>query len=46
VRALDGTRALGDVIRAAAKRGAEPTLRRQALAACRDLLELGVLEFR
>ncbi len=45
VRALDGTRTLGDVIRAAAKRGEEPTLRRQALAACRDLLELGVLEF-
>ena len=45
VRALDGTRTLGDVIRAAAKRGEETTLRRQALAACRDLLELGVLEF-
>jgi methylase of polypeptide subunit release factors len=45
VAALDGTRELGDVIRAAGKRGEQDTLRRQALAACKHLLELGALEF-
>ena len=45
VAALDGARKLGDVIYGTAKRGEQDTLRRQALAACRHLLELGALEF-
>jgi methylase of polypeptide subunit release factors len=45
VAALDGTRKLGDVVRATAGRGEQATLRRQALTACKHLLELGALEF-
>jgi methylase of polypeptide subunit release factors len=45
VAALDGNRTLRDVVRRAAKGADETTLERQAVRACRELLELGALTF-
>jgi hypothetical protein len=45
VAALDGERTLREVIRIAGKSADGAILRRQALTACRELLELGALKF-
>jgi methylase of polypeptide subunit release factors len=45
VAALDGTRTLRDVVRRAANGADEATLKRHAVRACRELLELGALKF-
>jgi methylase of polypeptide subunit release factors len=45
VAALDGERTLRDVIRRAGKSADGAILQRQALTACRELLELGALKF-
>jgi methylase of polypeptide subunit release factors len=46
VAALDGAKTLRAVVRRIAKRSDEATLQRQAITACRELLELGALELR
>jgi methylase of polypeptide subunit release factors len=45
VAALDGKKKLRDVVQRAAKGADEATLKRQAVKACRELLELGALKF-